>query len=82
MKIGRQWRFPAEQGALGHSSDPGESCLQAAAPARRASTAVCPGLRCRHSSNLAAELLGVMMVITDMAGEPCDRDPQSVSLVQ
>src|ERR1039458_3794825 len=66
MKIGRQWRFPAEQIAALLEA-PGDLAASAA-PARRAL------LRSVQDAlpliELAAELLGVMMVITDMAGEP------------
>jgi excisionase family DNA binding protein len=66
MKIGRQWRFSAEQIAALLES-PGD-LVASAAPGRRALL-----LSVRDALpliELAAELLGVMMVITDMAGEP------------
>jgi hypothetical protein len=66
MKIGRQWRFPAEQMAALLEA-PGDLAVNAA-PGRRALLTSVQGAL--PLIELAAELLGVMMVITDMAGEP------------
>ncbi|MGA3215733.1 MAG: helix-turn-helix domain-containing protein [Acidimicrobiales bacterium] len=67
MKVGRQWRFPAEHIAAMLGS-PGGDLAAVSAPSRRTllrTVGVALPL-----IELAAELLGVMMVLTDMAGEP------------
>ena len=66
MKIGGQWRFPAEQVAA-LLEVPGDLAANTA-PGRRALLLSVQGTL--PLIELAAELLGVMMVITDMAGEP------------
>ena len=66
MKIGRQWRFPAEQIAALLEA-PGDLAASAAPGRRALLLSVQDAL---PLIELAAELLGVMMVITDMAGEP------------
>jgi excisionase family DNA binding protein len=77
IKVGRQWRFPAEQidallnGTL--DSAPGESRREAqeASGAPREGSAPRPAPEIAASvSQVAAELLGVMMVVTDMDGQP------------
>ena len=65
-KIGRQWRLPAEQIAALLEA-PGDLAANAA-PGRRA--LLLSVQEALPLIELAAELLGVMMVITDMAGEP------------
>jgi excisionase family DNA binding protein len=66
MKIGRQWRFPAEQIAALLEA-PGDLAANSAPGGRALLLSVQDAL---PLIELAAELLGVMMVITDMAGEP------------
>ena len=66
MKIGRQWRFPAEQIAALLEA-PGDLAANTAPGRRALLLSVQDAL---PLIELAAELLGVMMVITDMAGEP------------
>jgi len=70
LKIGRQWRFPAEQIERLLEAHPGDLATQA--------TQAEPGRRALLSSvrdalpliELSAEILGVMVVVTDMDGEP------------
>jgi excisionase family DNA binding protein len=64
VKVGRQWRFPAERidqllAVPGTAADPLEP-LALAVPAQPV-------------VDVAAELLGVMMVVTDMSGRPVTR---------
>jgi excisionase family DNA binding protein len=68
VKIGRQWRFPTEQieSMLGAHSPAGIPAP--VAPGRRA---LLLSLRAATPLvELAAQILGVMLVITDMDGEP------------
>jgi excisionase family DNA binding protein len=67
MKVGRQWRFPAEHIA-GMLGSPGDDLATVSAPSRR--TLLRTAEVALPVIELAAELLGVMMVLTDMAGEP------------
>lgn len=65
LKVGRQWRFPADQ--IAWLFDVIEVSPQSAATRKAlelTAMAVLPNLELR------AELLGVMMVVTDIAGEP------------
>lgn len=71
LKVGRQWRFPADRvedwldehgvpGVAGVRADSAETDLADALP-----------LTCaQHLQDTFAELLGVMVLITDMAGNP------------
>ena len=65
IKVGRQWRFPAE---------PIQEMLGVVASPISATPSVSAGLppveAMQSVLDLAAELLGVMMVVTDMHGEP------------
>lgn len=67
LKIGRQWRFPADQIEL-LLDTPGADLVRQEAPGRRAlqmsAQFAIPLVE------LAAQILGVMFVITDMDGEP------------
>jgi excisionase family DNA binding protein len=82
IKVGRQWRFPATQieallnGTLEVSSNDearpaGEGLRNGSAPRPGGSSATRPTPGVAASvSQVAAELLGVMMVVTDMDGQP------------
>jgi excisionase family DNA binding protein len=59
VKIGRQWRFPAE--AIRRLVTP---------PTDPSATSVLSGESALHIVEMAAEALGVMMLITDMEGRP------------
>lgn len=64
VKVGRQWRFPAERIA---------ALLELPPDRQVSSTGSLGGLdaeRAQRVVDLAAELLGVMMVVTDMTGRP------------
>ncbi len=74
IKVGRQWRFPAQAiqellGGAGVSAPinprPALATRQSGAPLSAAAAATLQPL-----IDLAAELLGVMMVVTDMEGNP------------
>jgi excisionase family DNA binding protein len=67
IKVGRQWRFPADRIAsfLGDPSMPVEAH---AAPAPRDLAALLPSEAAQAIADLAADLFGVMAVVTDMAG--------------
>lgn len=63
LKIGRQWRFSSEQIdrlLVISPSSAGMTALPAVVPARTATSVI----------EVAAELLGVMMVVTDLQGRP------------
>jgi len=63
LKIGRQWRFPPEQierVLVIAGDEPGDSGDRVGIPAGIATAVI----------SVAADLLGVMMVVTDMAGQP------------
>jgi excisionase family DNA binding protein len=67
VKIGRQWRFPAER--IARLLEP------VTAPTLPPASAPTPGAPIRPDAaqpvvDVAAELLGVMMVVTDMTGRP------------
>jgi len=68
IKVGRQWRFPADRIddllRIGHGLDQPRS--PGAAPS---SDAVAPAVAA-SVTQVAADLLGVMMVVTDMNGHP------------
>jgi excisionase family DNA binding protein len=68
IKVGRQWRFPADRIddllRIGHGLDQPRS--PGAAPS---SDAVAPAVAA-SVTQVAADLLGVMMVVTDMDGHP------------
>ena len=67
MKIGRQWRFPADQiGQLLHTERDNSAAL---VPPSRASVVMAVGATL-PLIELAAEILGVMIVVADMGGEP------------
>ena len=67
MKIGRQWRFPADQiGRLLHTERDNSEAL---VPPSRASVVMAVGATL-PLLELAAEILGVMIVVADMRGEP------------
>jgi excisionase family DNA binding protein len=67
LKIGRQWRFPAEQIEL-LLDTPGADPARQEAPGRRALLlSVQPAI---PLVELAAQILGAMFVVTDMDGEP------------
>jgi excisionase family DNA binding protein len=67
MKVGGQWRFSAEQIAGLIEAQSGEVSTNTV----RGRRALLPALQyVLPLVELAAELLGVMMVLTDMAGEP------------
>jgi excisionase family DNA binding protein len=76
IKVGRQWRFPA--GHLERALDRGVPAAATAAPAgadgteaaARPAAAWPDAALVRAVVDLAAEALGVMMVVTDMAGRP------------
>jgi excisionase family DNA binding protein len=62
IKVGRQWRFPAdemEQWLRGHEE-----------PRRDLATADLPGTMAQDSADLFADLFGVMVVVTDIEGRP------------
>ena len=61
VKVGRQWRFPADQIERLLSGNEGRPVLQAEPLTTELAEAVV---------RMAAKALGVMMVFTDMAGEP------------
>lgn len=63
LKFGRQWRFPPEQIARLLLVDPGTAASTAAPTALPPDTS-------RAVIEVAAALLGVMMVVTDMQGRP------------
>ncbi|MEI8080782.1 MAG: helix-turn-helix domain-containing protein [Actinomycetes bacterium] len=80
IRVGRSWRFPADKitGMLAHDAEPNTKPTSSPEPA---STLV--GETTRYPANqepdrrvaqaaidVAAELLGVMMVVTDMDGQP------------
>ncbi len=67
LKIGRQWRFPAEQIEL-LLDPPGADLARQEGPGRRA--LVLSARSAVPLVELAAQILGVMFVITDMDGEP------------
>ena len=65
LKVGRQWRFPAEKiASLFGVDDVSPQSVASRKALRLTATAALPYLE------LGAELLGVMMVVTDIAGEP------------
>jgi hypothetical protein len=71
VKVGRQWRFPADriEAALRVSPAPRPSSTAGSSPAHR--SAAVPSTEVAASvAQLAADLLGVMMVVTDMDGRP------------
>ena len=81
VKVGRQWRFPADRVAaqLGVATTPPSPSLSPAASASPAATtgAAAPGLRqllvpdvAQSIADLLGDLFGVMAVITDMDGRP------------
>ncbi len=86
IRVGRSWRFPAEQieamlsattaedaGPGGATAPPPPSAAPSAAgPAEHASPAVSP-TAATAAVEVAADLLGVMMVVTDMHGQPLTR---------
>ncbi len=72
IKVGRQWRFPAGP-IRGLLEGAGIELSSAAAGPRTPSTGILSGAdapRLQPLVDLAAELLGVMMVVTDMEGNP------------
>jgi excisionase family DNA binding protein len=71
IKVGRQWRFPAAQvqAWLNDETSASERPLSSAAPST-ASTDAIPVSCVQPLTDLVAEMLGVMMVVTDMAGYP------------
>ena len=71
VKVGRQWRFPSEhlESLLGQSN--GESTLPTTPAADTepvALRAILPGDSAQSVADLAADLFGVMSVVTDMLG--------------
>lgn len=72
IKVGRQWRFPAGP-IRGLLEGAGIELSSAAAGSRSPSSgilATADAPRLQPLIDLAAELLGVMMVVTDMEGNP------------
>ncbi|MDJ0498427.1 MAG: helix-turn-helix domain-containing protein [Acidimicrobiia bacterium] len=72
VKVGRQWRFPSEhlESLLGQSN--GESTPPSPAVATSdhvALRAILPGDTAQAVADLAADLFGVMAVVTDMQGQ-------------
>lgn len=71
VKVGRQWRFPADkvESLLGSPGEPA-SPAPAAAPHNEAVTldTVLPPDTAQAVADLAADLFGVMAVVTDMSG--------------
>lgn len=67
VKVGRQWRFPADQveALLGHDETPADSI-----PVQAGITleTVLPADIAQAIANLASDLFGVMAVVTDMSG--------------
>jgi excisionase family DNA binding protein len=72
IKVGRQWRFPAGaiRGLLEGAGIELSSAAPGAEPASPAPLAPSDAPRLQPLIDLAAELLGVMMVVTDMDGNP------------
>ncbi|NND01943.1 MAG: helix-turn-helix domain-containing protein [Acidimicrobiia bacterium] len=71
VKVGRQWRFPADQldNLLGGAVPTGVTPPPSAAPAGElALEAVLPAETAQMVADLAAELFDVMAVVTDMEG--------------
>jgi excisionase family DNA binding protein len=64
IRVGKQWRFPADEILAVVSDIPGRH-----EPAHETPTPVDPA-KADAVIGVAAELLGVMMVVTDMDGEP------------
>ncbi len=72
IKVGRQWRFPAGP-IRGLLEGAGIELSPAPASPRSPSTGLLSSAEATHLQpliDLAAELLGVMMVVTDMEGNP------------
>jgi excisionase family DNA binding protein len=67
VKVGRQWRFPADliDDVLRVDAAPHRSRTRTAVPAPAPSQHVAASV-----ARIAADLLGVMMVVTDMDGHP------------
>ena len=75
VKIGRQWRFPAAAirallGDLPTPARPGPSSLHAAGHSPTTTQVALDRSRAVPVLDLASDLLGVMMVATDMDGRP------------
>jgi len=68
VKVGRQWRFPEEavMSWLGASAPPKDEAMHAASGLARVMT---PELA-QSLADLAADAMGVMVVVTDMDGTP------------
>lgn len=71
VKVGRQWRFPSEhlESLLGQPNGEGTpSSSGAAAAGPVALSTILPGDTAQAIADLAADLFGVMAVVTDMQG--------------
>lgn len=72
VKVGRQWRFPSEhlEALLGQSSEEGVVVTATADSSDPVSlSSVLPGDSAQAVADLAADLFGVMAVVTDMQGQ-------------
>jgi len=72
IKVGRQWRFPAGpiRGLLEGAGFELASAAPGVRPAASGALTSADALRLQPLIDLAADLLGVMMVVTDMDGNP------------
>jgi excisionase family DNA binding protein len=72
IKVGRQWRFLAEpiRGMLDAAGSDAERAVRDARPAPPTTISVGDASRVQPVIEVAADLLGVMMVVTDMDGNP------------
>ena len=72
VKVGRQWRFPSEhlESLLGQSSEEGVFVAATAESSDPVSlSTILPGDSAQAVADLAADLFGVMAVVTDMQGQ-------------
>ena len=75
IKVGRQWRFPSEQiqswlGRENPVSFPSAAAANPAVPTNGALEALLPREYVDDMADLLGQLLGVMVVVTDMDGRP------------
>ena len=72
VKVGRQWRFPSErvEDLLGQNGEPSPTPTEAINDAARSAAldTVLPPDTAQAVADLAADLFGVMAVVTDMSG--------------
>ena len=71
VKVGRQWRFPADrvESLLGQNGTPSAAADISGDAAQITLETVLPADTAQAIANLAADLFGVMAVVTDMSGQ-------------